>query len=624
MVEVAKEVAKPDYLSLVNKSGSGFNVSELVDAIVGSEIEPKRNLQKSKQEKTENAISGIGFLTSQASSTQSSFNALKSDTFFEISSSNTAGITLTATDETKLQAGNRNISSVTTAKKMAFEFGGFSNLTDKFTANLTIDLGTWTKTAASSSANTNSITSQKTYMVTAPISAGADVTKITDGSSYGGGSPIPANTTFTVNNGVSDTISSASIKEIDVYAFQDADGANADTLNFSNKSVSEVAALLNAITGISATTVDTTGEGTNFSIIVTSDNTGADNGFRITSDNDNNDNKRFRTPTLPDGSATINKFSQLASDATFTLDGVQVTRESNSITDLIDGATIELKSDFTTSASIGVSRSETNVRSTVNSVINSLNEFKAEIDRLTFIDLEGDANGPLALDPAVNSIKSSFKKLAVEPLNGYGENSIYFSQLGIKTDSNGNYFLDDTLFKKTFSTNPEYFQALKDENLAANTSSATVTKSPFTQIAVGSYTVSKDGTQWKFGDTNLTRFDYKGGSMFTSTTYPGLVIKTAAAEPASFKVFSGQSFSKRVADLMTKVVEVGSPLRNSEETYKTRGVDIEERLKKLEEREKLINSKYTEQFGKMEQSMTQFNSTKTLLENFIEAWKKQK
>ena len=624
MVEVAKEVAKPDYLSLVNKSGSGFNVSELVDAIVGSEIEPKRNLQKSKQEKTENAISGIGFLTSQASSTQSSFNALKSDTFFEISSSNTAGITLTATDETKLQAGNRNISSVTTAKKMAFEFGGFSNLTDKFTANLTIDLGTWTKTAASSSANTNSITSQKTYMVTAPISAGADVTKITDGSSYGGGSPIPANTTFTVNNGVSDTISSASIKEIDVYAFQDADGANADTLNFTNKSVSEVAALLNAITGISATTVDTTGEGTNFSIIVTSDNTGADNGFRITSANDNNDNKRFRTPTLPDASATTNKFSQLASDATFTLDGVQVTRESNSITDLIDGATIELKSDFTTSASIGVSRSETNVRSTVNSVINSLNEFKAEIDRLTFIDLEGDANGPLALDPAVNSIKSSFKKLAVEPLNGYGEKSIYFSQLGIKTDSNGNYFLDDTLFKKTFSTNPEYFQALKDENLAANTSSATVTKSPFTQIAVGSYTESKDGDQWKFGDTNLTRFDYKGGSMFTSTTYPGLVIKTAAAEPASFKVFSGQSFSKRVADLMTKVVEVGSPLRNSEETYKTRGVDIEERLKKLEEREKLINSKYTEQFGKMEQSMTQFNSTKTLLENFIEAWKKQK
>ena len=475
MVEVAKETAKPDYLSLVNQGGSGFNVSELVDAIVGSEIEPKRNLQKTKKEKTENAISGIGFLKSQASTTQTSFTSLKSDTFFEISSSNTSGVTVTATDETKLQANNRTISNVTTAKRMAFEFGGFSNLTDTFTANLTIDLGKWTKTAASSSANTTNFQSDKTYIVTSPISVADDVTAITNKSSYGGGSPIAKDTTFKVSSGQSGTISSAFIKEIDVYAFVDADGANADTVNFTNKSVSEVAALLNAIEGISATTVDTTGEGTNFSIIVTSDNTGADNGFRITGDN-----ARFVTPDLPDASATINKFSQLASDATFTLDGVQVTRETNSITDLIDGATIELKSDFTTTASIGVSRSETAVRSTVNEVISNLNIFKAEIDSLTFIDLEGDANGPLALDPAVNSIKSSFKKLAVEPLNGYGEKSIYLSQLGIKTDSNGDYYLDDTVFKKTFSNNPEYFQALKDENLSANTSSATVTKSPFT------------------------------------------------------------------------------------------------------------------------------------------------
>ena len=120
MVEVAKETAKPDYLSLVNQGGSGFNVSELVDAIVGSEIEPKRNLQKTKQEKTENAISGIGFLKSQASTTQTSFTSLKSDTFFEISSSNTSGVTVKATDETKLQANNRTISNVTTAKRMAF------------------------------------------------------------------------------------------------------------------------------------------------------------------------------------------------------------------------------------------------------------------------------------------------------------------------------------------------------------------------------------------------------------------------------------------------------------------------------------------------------------------------
>ena len=103
------EVTKPDYLSLVNQSGSGFNVSELVGAIVGAEIQPKHSLENSKQEKTENAISGIGFIASQASTTKANFNALKSDTFFQISSSNAAGVTAVANDETKLEKSFRTI-----------------------------------------------------------------------------------------------------------------------------------------------------------------------------------------------------------------------------------------------------------------------------------------------------------------------------------------------------------------------------------------------------------------------------------------------------------------------------------------------------------------------------------
>ena len=618
MVEGASEVAKPDYLSLVNKSGSGFNVSELVDAIVGSEIEPKRSLQKAKQDRTENAISGIGFLKSQANTTQSNFDALKSDEFFEISSSNPSGVIINASDETKLEKSSRTISNVTTAKKMVFEFGGFANLTDTFSANLTIDFGSWTKTSASSSDDTANYQSQKTYIVTSEISVVDDVNSITADSSWPGTSPIAVGETFTVNDGASGSISAANIKEIDVYAFTDSDLANSESLNFTDKSVSEVAALLNAIDGFSATTVDTDGQGTNYSIVVMSDETGANNGFRITGES------RFETATLPEASSFSNSFSQLSSDATFNLDGVDVVRESNSITDLIDGATIELKSDFTTSAVIDVARSDTAIRATVDDVIFSLNEFKAEIDRLTFIDLEGDENGPLALDPAVNSIKSKFKKLAVEPINGYGDNAIYLSQLGIKTDSNGDYYLDEVLFEKTLSSTPEYFQALKDENLATSTTSASVVKSSFTTIDVGTYAVTKVGDQWKLGDTDITRFDYYGGSRFTSATYPGLVITTAAVEPSSFNIYVGESFATRVTDLMAEMVELGSPLRNAEETYTNRSSDIEDRLKDLEEREKLINQKYTEQFGQMEQSMTQFNSTKTLLENFIEAWKKQK
>ena len=204
---------------------------------------------------------------------------------------------------------------------MVFEFGGFSNLTDTFSANLTIDFGNWAKTSASSSDDTANYQSQKTYIVTSEISDADDVNSITANSSWPGTSPIAVGETFTVNDGATGSISAANIKEIDVYAFTDSDVANSESLNFTDKSVSEIAALLNAIDGFSATTVDTDGQGTNYSIVVMSDETGANNGFRITGES------RFETATLPEASSFSNSFSQLSSDASFNLDGVDVVRE---------------------------------------------------------------------------------------------------------------------------------------------------------------------------------------------------------------------------------------------------------------------------------------------------------
>ena len=74
--------------------------------------------------------------------------------------------------------------------------------------------------------------------------------------------------------------------------------------------------------------------------------------------------------------------------------------------------------------------------------------------------------------------------------------------------------------------------------------------------------------------------------------------------------------------LMTSILDLSSSLSKAEETYKQQTIDIEERLEKLKVREELISARYTQQFGAMEKAMTQFNSTKSLLDNFIEAWKK--
>ena len=57
---------------------------------------------------------------------------------------------------------------------------------------------------------------------------------------------------------------------------------HSDALNFTNKTVSEVVALLDAQKDLEAKLVDTTGEGTNYSVIISGDETGLTNAFRIT------------------------------------------------------------------------------------------------------------------------------------------------------------------------------------------------------------------------------------------------------------------------------------------------------------------------------------------------------
>ena len=549
------EVTKPDYLSLVNQGGSGFNVSELVTAMVAAEIEPKRYIQNTKLEKTENSISGIGYLNSQALMTKDSFDEISEANFFDITSSNSTGVSLVITDETQLSASNRTISNVQIARKMVFELGGFSSVSDPLEAagvTIDIDFGTWTENNA------------------------------------------------------------------DNFSFSEASNNVTKQVSFTSKSLTDIAALFNDVDGISAQIVDTTGDGTNYSLVLSSENTGAGNGFRL---GETGGSTRWETTLIPSSTPEDNTFSQLATDATFSLDGIQVSRSGNTITDIMPGIELTLNEDVSGDVAVSTARSNSKIRQTIEDTISSLNEFKDEIDRLTYVDVEGEVNGPLILETSATMLKSNFKKLAIEPLQGFGSSAIYISQLGIKTNSEGQYYLDETVFEKTLSTNPEYFSALKDDNLSSSTSSASVSTGLTTEIPSGTYTVDYDGSNWMFGDTILTS---DGAGTFTSSTYPGLRIETIDASPAQFEVYVGKSFATKIIDLMSETLADGSSLKSAETAYQNLSDDINERLEKLDVREELISTRYTEQFGAMESAMTQFNSTKTMLENFIEAWKKQK
>lgn len=621
------EAARPDYLSLVNQGGSGFNISELVTAMVAAEIEPKRALHTDKKTDSENAISGIGLLSSQSFLTQTSFDGLQDDSYFSVTSSDVSAVNFSSSDEMKLDATQIEVSNVQLAKKMVFELPGFTDLEATISQAISIDFGSWSQTSTANSSTSNTVEAGKTYkvMTRADGADGDAFDEFTrdpndpDATTAYHGTPIEVGDVFRAP--VDGEDSDYTFQEVDAYAFTEKTGNTTVNLTLSG-TLENVVNQLDGVTGISAKLVQTSSESSTtdtYSIVITSEDTGLSNAFRLSASGAT----RWETTGSPVTNSDGNQFSQLSRDATLDVDNVTISRSSNSIDDVIDGITIDLKSDTASPVQLDIARSSSSVKTSVKNIILSLNEFKSQLETLTFINVEGDENGPLAMDPTVTRIKSDFKKLSVEPLTGYGENDIYLSQLGIKTNESGEYFLDEETFDKTWGVNPEYFNALKDNNLSSSSSTTSLTKSQYTEIPSGSYKVENDGTEWKFGSTTLTRTDHNGGSRFSSTTYPGLTIDTTETNPSSFTVYVGQNFSEKVSEFMETILDTNSSLNKAETAYTATSTDLTEKLKDLDEREELITTRYTEQFGAMEQAMTQFNSTKSLLENFMEAWKKE-
>ena len=93
---------------------------------------------------------------------------------------------------------------------------------------------------------------------------------------------------------------------------------------------------INAITGMQATLVDQTGSG-GLALILRSDTVTA-NAFSLSS----SDGLQEFNTSGSDASSSPITLTQTAADAAFTVDGLSMTRSSNSVTDLFGGYQLDL------------------------------------------------------------------------------------------------------------------------------------------------------------------------------------------------------------------------------------------------------------------------------------------
>ena len=197
-------------------------------------------------------------------------------------------------------------------------------------------------------------------------------------------------------------------------------------------------------------------EGTSGAQLVIKGNEGAQNGFIL------EPTSASGTPSAAPGDLTYlgwdpasdtGELRESAQDALFSLDTVQLSSASNTVTGLPEGLTFDLTA---TNVGAPTSISFTNDTSAITSV---MTDFVAALnDVATFLAEEGAAlGGTLGNDPGARELKRDLARLSSEvvmPGAEEGEPST-LGDLGLTTTRDGRFELDTTRLNETLAANPK-------------------------------------------------------------------------------------------------------------------------------------------------------------------------
>ena len=539
-----------DYLSAINRQGSGLNISEIVNSLVEAETAPQVNRIQKDIDNRNAAISGYALVANELGKLKSFTESLGGSSAFSVSS-NSSSIDVQVNNQADAKAFSAQVAVSSLAQSQTLEFSGFSSKNAEINlGSIAIDFGSW---------NEN---------------------------------------TFSINN-------SRASQSVSVSA--------------ANNTLNGLAETLSALEGVNATVTDK-GDGT-FSLIVNSD-TGENNALRLTVTEDESDSG---LSTFDTSANNANKQVVAAQDASINLNGVVVTRETNTITDLIDGYEFKLNSTTTSAASITSVTDKAAAFSTINEFVNMYNNISSTITSLTQSGVNGQEKGVLARDITVQSIQRSLRSIITSELPGYGDKGRYLSELGVKTMRDGSISLSEDDFNKAFEEEPILFDVVVNSIASSNNSLVSASQSSSVLIpTAGAYdfNVSDDGSA-TLGGVSLSATTLADGTkqyLSISGDTKGLKL-TVSGSVSSATVYYGQSLADKLSSFIEDMVSATGDLEKSKSRANSLISEYNEDKAIMDAKVESMRERYMKQFSAMEAAVSGFNKTGEFLTGFIDSMK---
>lgn len=248
--------------------------------------------------------------------------------------------------------------------------------------------------------------------------------------------------------------------------------ASADALNFNSGSIVinggatpvtvTIAEGQNSLNGIAAA-INASGANVTASVI----NDGSANPYRLVVTGKDTTNYTFNfaglttAPAAPTGTPYANPTItqtgptyQAGAAASFSVDGVAITKTSNTVSDVIPGVTLTLLKDGGATTTVTVGNDVAGVTKKINDFVGAFNAAMSQINKQSDYNASTKQGGVLSGDSTLRTVKSQLQSILTTPVSGVTGIYSTLSQIGIKTDyTNGTLTIDSTALANALASN---------------------------------------------------------------------------------------------------------------------------------------------------------------------------
>jgi len=225
--------------------------------------------------------------------------------------------------------------------------------------------------------------------------------------------------------------------------------ATSIAIDAAKSSLSGVRDAINAAAaGVTATIVN---DGTGYRLVLSSNDTGLANGIKVTvsGDGDGSDtdasglSQLAYDPTASAGSGKNLAQTVEARNASLVIDGMTVTKSSNTITDAIEGVTLNLlKTNVDAPTTLTVARDTAGAKSAIETFVKAYNDLNKTFTDLTKYDAANKRASVLTGDATLRTLQNQLRAVFNVPLTTAGGGYTQLSEVGLSFQKDGTLKLD--------------------------------------------------------------------------------------------------------------------------------------------------------------------------------------